>query len=490
MQLHAFGDASGRGVCAAVYAVVTPASGASQGLITAKARLAKQGLTISRLELVSGHMAVNLANNVRQALEALPLAADIHCWLDSSVALHWISDHGNYRQFVANRVRKIQSHRNVLWHHVPTVHNPADLGSRGGSVSGAEIWWKGPSWLGDPAKWPPEIVTEPSPESRAERQVQKELVAVGVEGRSEFDDLLEKFSLRKAMRIGAWISRFLRNCCRPSNKIRGPLTTAELAEHELFWIKKTQKEGMSNTNFIADQEQLNLQQNKHGLLECRGRVQGDYPIYLADSVLFAAKMVQHAHVTTLHGGVSLTMTKYRSKRKEERKAYVILYSCSLTRGVFLVLLPSLETTGFIQSLKRFIARIGRPSKVYSDNGKTFVAAAKWVKKVRRDERFHSFLSEHFIQWQFNLSRAPCWGGQFERLIGLMKSMFYKTVGQGLLTWEELSEVILDIEVAMNNRPLCYVEDDVQLPTLTPNVFLMLNSSVLPEVDDRILERAA
>ena len=74
-------------------------------------------------------------------------------------------------------------------------------------------------------------------------------------------------------------------------------------------------------------------------------------------------------------------------------------------------------------------------------------------------------------------------------------MFYKTVGQGLLTWEELSEVILDIEVAMNNRPLCYVEDDVQLPTLTPNVFLMLNSSVLPElqryhIEERNLRKCA
>ena len=63
IQLHAFGDARGRGVCAAVYAVVAEASGTSQGLITAKARLAKQGLTLPRLELVSGHMAVNLASN-------------------------------------------------------------------------------------------------------------------------------------------------------------------------------------------------------------------------------------------------------------------------------------------------------------------------------------------------------------------------------------------------------------------------------------------
>ena len=137
--------------------------------------------------------------------------------------------------------------------------------------------------------------------------------------------------------------------------------------------------------------------------------------------------------------------KYRDKRKEEQKAYVVLYSCCLTCRVFLELLPSLETTELIKSLNRLIARRGRPSKIYSDNGQTFVAAAKWLKKVQKDERFHSFLGDQSIIWQFNLSRAPWWGGQFKRLIGLMKSAFYKTVGQGQLSWEELGEVILDVE---------------------------------------------
>ena len=150
--------------------------------------------------------------------------------------------------------------------------------------------------------------------------------------------------------------------------------------------------------------------------------------------------------------------KYLQEPKREQKAYVVLYSCSLTRGVFLDLLSSLETKEFIQSLKRLIARRGRPSKVYSDNGKTFVAVAKWLGKVRKDEKFNDFLSQQSIIWQFNLSHTPWWGGQFERLIGLMK-------GQGLLTWEELTEVVLDIEVTLNNRPLSYWEEDVQLPTL-------------------------
>ena len=126
IKLHAFGDASIHGVCAAVYAVVTQASGVTQGLIAAKSRLAKKSLTIPRLELVAGHMAVNLSTNVRVALEGFSMTEDIQCWLDSTVALHWLNDDGEYRQFVANRVKKIQSHPNTQWRHVPTSENPAD----------------------------------------------------------------------------------------------------------------------------------------------------------------------------------------------------------------------------------------------------------------------------------------------------------------------------------------------------------------------------
>ena len=205
IQLHALGDASGRGVCAAVYAAVKQASGISQGLVAAKSRLAKQGLTIPWLELVSGHIAVNLITNVPQALEGLTLAVKDYCWLDSSVALHWIANKGEYRQFVQNRVTRIQSHPNVLWRHVPSTDNPADLGSSGGSVAGAELWCNGPAWLSEPVKWPDDILPGPSHESMAERKLQQEVFAVGVETRDDFDLVLRKFELPKAVRIGAWV---------------------------------------------------------------------------------------------------------------------------------------------------------------------------------------------------------------------------------------------------------------------------------------------
>ena len=54
------------------------------------------------------------------------------------------------------------------------------------------------------------------------------------------------------------------------------------------------------------------------------------------------------------------------------------------------------------------------------------------------------------------------------MVGLVKNALYKTIGNGLLSWNELEEVLLDVEVCLNGRPLSYVEDKPQFPILTPN----------------------
>ena len=142
--------------------------------------------------------------------------------------------------------------------------------------------------------------------------------------------------------------------------------------------------------------------------------------------------------------------RYQSKTRAQKKAYLVLYGFSLTRAVHFEVLQSLEVEEFLPSLKRLIARRGRPEIIYSDNAATF-KADKWLNKVRTDEKLHAFLADRAIHWRFNLSRAPWWGGQFERLIGLFKRAFYKAIGNNTLSWEELSEVVLDVEVTLNNH---------------------------------------
>ena len=102
--------------------------------------------------------------------------------------------------------------------------------------------------------------------------------------------------------------------------------------------------------------------------------------------------------------------------------------------------------------------------VYSDNGGTFIKTSKRLRQLRKDECLQGLLDECEINWKFNLSRVPWRGGQFERLIRIVRG--------GALTWDELSEVLLDVETEINRQPLSYVEDDVELPVLTPSSFLL------------------
>ena len=63
--------------------------------------------------------------------------------------------------------------------------------------------------------------------------------------------------------------------------------------------------------YQEDKLQLNLQKNEDGVLECRGRVQDHYPIFLPDGQRYTEKLVAQAHVAVLHGGVGSTMAKVR-----------------------------------------------------------------------------------------------------------------------------------------------------------------------------------
>ena len=158
---------------------------------------------------------------------------------------------------------------------------------------------------------------------------------------------------------------------------------------------------------------------------------------------------------------------YRTKSKKKSKAYILLVSCNLSRAVYLELTPNLTTNEFIKCFKPLTARRGRSNTVYSENAKTFQAAAKSLKQVIKTEDVNKFLTKENIKWKFNLPRAPWWGGHFERLIGLTKQSLFKSLGKTSLSWNELESVLLDVEVNLNNRPLSYIEDNIQYPILTP-----------------------
>jgi hypothetical protein len=132
---------------------------------------------------------------------------------------------------------------------------------------------------------------------------------------------------------------------------------------------------------------------------------------------------------------------------------------------------------FKRSLGEFIARRGPPTRIVSDNGKTFVATAKWLNKLKRNHKVNDFLAGRNILWVFILARSPWWGGFFERMVGLMKVALRKAIGRANLTFDQLNEVLMDVEVQLNNRPLGYMEDDIESSPLTPNTLIHERTNV-------------
>ena len=92
----------------------------------------------------------------------------------------------------------------------------------------------------------------------------------------------------------------------------------------------------------------------------------------------------------------------------------------------------LSTSAFIRCLKRFTARRGLPRRIISDNAKTFKAAAKAIESMLNHPDVKDHLLNLKVEWNFNLEKAPWWGGLFERLVKSTKRCLRKMLGQARL----------------------------------------------------------
>ena len=153
--LCGFCDASTTAYAAVVYLVMKTEEGGERNgrFLASKTRVAPlQALTIPRLELLSALLLSRLVTAALTAVESCLSVSEIECYTDSTVALHWIRGTcREWRPFVENRVSEIRRKTPPdLWNHCPGATNPADLPSRGMTMSELQVshlWNFGPDWL-------------------------------------------------------------------------------------------------------------------------------------------------------------------------------------------------------------------------------------------------------------------------------------------------------------------------------------------------------
>ena len=323
--LCGFADASSKAYAGVVYLVLETNSSVSVKFLTSKTRVSPmKEQTIPRLELLAALLLGRLVTAVANSLESELGLSSPRCFTDSSVALFWIKGTTKtWKPFVQNRVEKI---RELVppstWRHCSGRENPADLPSRGATLSelsSSILWREGPSWLLD-SNFSSDIEIEPSPECLAELTVKDQqthglLTPSSDFGLCEIIDCSRFSTLNRLLTVTKLVLKF---CKSLLSKIP-PNVTIDCDQAEKMWIVESQKTLSTDANFKQWKRALGLFQDNDGIWRCQGRLQYAaipystiHPVLLHKSHHFTLLVVRRAHKNVLHNGVSETLAEVRA----------------------------------------------------------------------------------------------------------------------------------------------------------------------------------
>jgi hypothetical protein len=184
--------------------------------------------------------------------------------------------------------------------------------------------------------------------------------------------------------------------------------------------------------------------------------------------------------TDFAGPFKLVISRRRGAKS--LKAYICLFVCLTTKAIHIEVASDLSTDCFLSAFKRFLARRGPVSHVYSDCGRNYVGAKRCLSELDHvlfssdyGVNFAELLAENRIEWHLNTPTAAHHGGVWESNVKSFKNHLYRVIGQQILSYEEMCTVVAQIEAVLNSRPLCrIVSSDPSEPiALTPAHFLTI-----------------
>ena len=152
------------------------------------------------------------------------------------------------------------------------------------------------------------------------------------------------------------------------------------------------------------------------------------------------------------------------------KGYIAVFICFASKAVHLEAVSTLTSDAMVAALRRFIARRGIPIQIVSDNATNFVCARRDLYELEKMAKAGA-QSYNSVEWLFIHPRSPNFGGLWGAAVKSMDHHLRRVMGNSILTYEEMTTILCQIEQVLNNRPLMAL-------TNTPDDIFALTPSML------------
>ena len=256
-----------------------------------------------------------LITSVRFALENFISISSVNCWLDSIIALHWVTNNENeYKPYIENRRQEIRKLVDpISFNYCPTKENPADHTTRGlplSKLAQNTLWLHGPKFLELPPDQRPKLKSELSAEeishdSQELKQKQSTVNLISEQHHESLIDYTRFSSFYKITRVIALVLKFIKKTRKI--KVKNEVSLSDLQEAENLVIKDVQREILSSEKYAQLQKSLKLFFDENKILRCGGRLSqapleygAKFPIILPGSHDVTKLIVRKCHETVGH----------------------------------------------------------------------------------------------------------------------------------------------------------------------------------------------